>query len=89
MATTTNNRRDAIYAAISAQANFTHLSQAEQAQVKASIGTIFGADLAYLVSAVTVLPTNLYDNAGATVTTAMGPGSVSSTSSIGGTGTIS
>jgi hypothetical protein len=88
MATTSNNRRDAIYAVVSAQSNFAMLTPQEAQVVKANIGTIFGADLAYLVKSVDVLPGTFQDPAGATVSTPMGAGTVTTPTAITGKGSI-
>lgn len=88
----TNNaaRTQAIYAAVAAQPGFDVLSQEEAAQVKASLGTIFGADLAYLLGHVTVQPTALQNPAGAgvLVSPTSGSGSVVQPTAIQGTATL-
>lgn len=89
MATTSNNRRDAIYAVVSAQSQFARLTPAEAQTVKANIGSIFGADLAYLVKSVDVLPGTFQDTPGATVATSTGAGNVTTPAAVTGKGVIS
>lgn len=92
MATNASDRATAIYNAIS-QANpmMSQASPSEQAKVRASLQTIFGGDLAYLVGAVTVLPSSMQAPAGASVQVAYPAGSGATTSPVGvvGTGRIS
>ena len=88
MATTADRRRDAIYAVVSSQSNFSMLNPAEAQMVKSNIGTIFGADLAYLVGNIDVLPGSFQDTPGATVTTSTGAGSVTTPAAVTGKGSI-
>lgn len=87
-------RTNAIYAAVSAQALFSKLNSAEQAQVKANILSIWGTgDLTYLIASTVVNPTAMQDPGGAAVVTAGSAtaqtGTVTSPVAIVGTGTIS
>lgn len=91
MTTSNNARTQAVYNAVSAQPGFGQLTDAEKAQVKAQLGTIFGADLAYLLGNVTVLPSALQTPPGATVlvSTTSGSGSVTRATQVTGTGVLS
>jgi hypothetical protein len=90
---TGNNRADAVYAVVSAQQNFTLLSDDEKKTVQANLRIVFGADLAYVVGNAQVNPGSLTDPAGAAVSTTGSPaaqtGFVTSATKITGLGTLS
>jgi hypothetical protein len=90
MATTSDARSAAIYAAVQALPHFDKLQKPEETDaLQASIKAIFGADLTYLVDHVDVLPGTFIDPAGAAVSTSTGAGTVTSPTAITGTGKIS
>ena len=92
MTMTASARAAAIVQAISQNPNYGKLSSAEKTSLLNQVQAVFGADLTYITTNATVLPTALVTPLGAAVSTAGSAvaqtGTVTSATNVTGTGTI-